>query len=251
MDQSRFWQIIEKAGNGDETESLIEVLRCLTPMEIIEFDLQFQRHLDAAYKADLSAAAVLLNGGSCGDDCFYGFRCWLISRGQRVYEAALTDPDTLADKAVDIEDSRPITQLEVYRLSPVDAFKAVTGKDMDSVMAAENIVQKYEEHEPIDWQRYSNDVMAATLPKLWEKYGHHKLRFDEEIQQLGPGPSISKVVVPGLGEIVEGTKVRHMKFGKGTIKKITDESPAIALIEFESEEPRHIMLSPDWLRITQ
>jgi len=40
----------------------------------------------------------LINGG-CSDDGFFYFRAWLISRGQKVYDAALQNPDSLAKVA--------------------------------------------------------------------------------------------------------------------------------------------------------
>ena len=40
-------------------------------------------------------AAYVIHGG-CSDDGFEYFRRWLISRGRKAYEAALADPDSLA-----------------------------------------------------------------------------------------------------------------------------------------------------------
>jgi Protein of unknown function (DUF4240) len=47
-------------------------------------------------------AAYVINGG-CGDDSFQDFRASLIFRGRTSFRNAVTDPESLADKAIDID----------------------------------------------------------------------------------------------------------------------------------------------------
>src|SRR3569833_438309 len=100
MPADRFWQIIERAAqlDGDSDthmEALRVALRELSVEEVISFEVAFRRYLNEAYKWDLWGAAHVVHGG-CSDDSFGYFRRWLVSRGRDVYEAALRDPDSLA-----------------------------------------------------------------------------------------------------------------------------------------------------------
>ena len=72
------------------------MLALLSADEIISFDKIFNAYRKAAYRWDLWGAAYLINGG-CSDDGFEHFRRWLIGQGQTVFDAALADPDSLAD----------------------------------------------------------------------------------------------------------------------------------------------------------
>src|SRR5882724_1487694 len=102
MDEERFWKIIAKACRSNPRkaeewdERLQAALSKLEPDEIIEWNHMFDRLAARAYTVDLWGAAYLINGGS-SDDGFYYFRCWLIGMGRDVYEAAVANPDSLAD----------------------------------------------------------------------------------------------------------------------------------------------------------
>ncbi len=53
-----------------------------------------------SYRWDLWGAAFVINGG-CSDDGFDYFRGWLMLQGRDVWEAALRDPESLADVSFD------------------------------------------------------------------------------------------------------------------------------------------------------
>jgi Protein of unknown function (DUF4240) len=100
MPADRFWQIIERAGQSDHDpdahmEALRVALRGLPLEEIISFEVAFRRYLNEAYSWDLWGAAYVIHGG-CSADGFEYFRRWLVSKGRDAYEAALADPDSLA-----------------------------------------------------------------------------------------------------------------------------------------------------------
>src|SRR5262249_43197 len=99
-----------KAEAGDDSYAqarlLARSLSSLSVEEIFAFEAIFNRLHAAAYRADLWGAAYLVNGG-CSDDGFDYFRAGLIALGRSAYEAALTNPDLLADYAteeIDYED---------------------------------------------------------------------------------------------------------------------------------------------------
>jgi hypothetical protein len=131
MDADRFWQIIEdardRASDGEEQAELIyEVLKALSPDEIIAFDKAYDQFPFRAYRWDLWGAAHTMNGG-CSDDGFEYFRAWLISRGRSVYEHALDDPDSLADE---YDPDRDDYELESLMYAPVRAYEDATGQSM-------------------------------------------------------------------------------------------------------------------------
>src|SRR5437660_5805159 len=102
MDEQRFWKLIATAcrSNPREAEEWAERLQAalskLEPDDIIAWNHIFDRLAARAYTVDLWGAAYLINGGA-SDDGFYYFRCWLIGMGREAYEAAVNDPDTLAN----------------------------------------------------------------------------------------------------------------------------------------------------------
>jgi hypothetical protein len=101
MTLETFWHLIDESRNAsgrlvEMPEILTEALCKLDEQEIVEF---WSHHLDClhrSYDARLWLAAVLLMNG-CGDDTFTDFRDWLIAQGKARFEAALEDPDSLAD----------------------------------------------------------------------------------------------------------------------------------------------------------
>ena len=102
MQLDQFWQFVEAAkakadGNTEaRVDALRDVLSGLGPAELQSFQNHYDRLICLAYRWDLWGAAYIINGG-CGDDGFRYFRDWLISEGKSVFEAALKDPDSLAD----------------------------------------------------------------------------------------------------------------------------------------------------------
>jgi len=102
MQIDQFWQFVDaaKAQAGDDTEARVDALRDvlggLGAADLQSFQDHYDRLIATSYRWDLWAAAYIINGG-CSDDGFRYFRDWLISEGRLVFEAALQDPDCLAD----------------------------------------------------------------------------------------------------------------------------------------------------------
>src|SRR6266545_1141201 len=128
MDQNQFWDIIAKVCQSDLhradgwAEKLEAELVHYEAAEIVEWNHLFDRLAVRAYTVDLWGAAYLINGGA-SDDGFYYFRCWLIGMGREVYEAAVPNPDSLADAVVPGIDA----EAEIYAAAH-GAWMAVTGK---------------------------------------------------------------------------------------------------------------------------
>ena len=102
MDDQRFWALVEAARDaaGDVAEERIagleQVLLAHHADEVQAFQDKYDELLQRANTWELWGAARLLDDG-CSEDGFRTFRDWLISEGEQVFEAALADPDSLAD----------------------------------------------------------------------------------------------------------------------------------------------------------
>jgi hypothetical protein len=99
MTLKEFWEHIEKSKRNDtdaHEERLVARLAKLPVNRILDFAHLWDQMLDRAYFWNLWGAAYIINGG-CSDDGFEYFRGWLILRGRKTYEAALKNPESLAD----------------------------------------------------------------------------------------------------------------------------------------------------------
>ena len=98
MDETRFWEILEKAAKTGrrnqqkQYESIQRQLKKLSPEELMAFQRLMDEKMAAAYQWNLWGAAYLIQGG-CSDDGFDYFCGWVIGRGRAVFEAAIVDPD--------------------------------------------------------------------------------------------------------------------------------------------------------------
>lgn len=97
MDPERFWQLMEQAETPDALHKLLDAL---PEPELVAFERLHDEAVDRAYDWGVWGAAYVINGG-CGDDTFMDFRAYLVSRGRAIYEAALAEPDSLADVEID------------------------------------------------------------------------------------------------------------------------------------------------------
>ena len=99
MERDQFWEIIDRTSRADgldQPDALREELDLLPWHEVVAFQAGFNEATRAAQTYDLFAAANLING-PCSTEGFRDFRVWLVGRGHRVYEAAIGNPDSLAD----------------------------------------------------------------------------------------------------------------------------------------------------------
>ncbi|MFZ2267458.1 MAG: DUF4240 domain-containing protein [Azonexus sp.] len=100
MLKTDFWKIIDttrKEANGDaeaHVETLTATLREFDPNDLVTFQHWFDDYYARADTWDLWGAAYIIGGG-CSDDGFMDFKGWLVSRGEKVFEAAMVDPESL------------------------------------------------------------------------------------------------------------------------------------------------------------
>jgi len=159
VNRAEFWSVIEKSktlagDNGACAQAQIvqELLEQLEPTEIEELDRIYDELRMESYTSPLWAAAYIINGG-CSDDGFEYFRGWLISRGQRVFEAAVNDPETLVSEVAAEGDYECEDMLYVA----VNAYRRKTNEAMP-------------DRPPLDWvlkgEEWNEDEVEALFPKL-------------------------------------------------------------------------------------
>lgn len=143
VDEGIFWGIVEDARRDvdspiDEADAVAEELTGRlagrSPADVLDFKVTQERLFARAYRWDLWAAAYVINGG-CSDDGFEYFRGWLMAQGRRVWEAALADPDSLAD-VVDEQDPPLVECEEMLYVGPA-AYEQAAGDGADFWAALE------------------------------------------------------------------------------------------------------------------
>jgi hypothetical protein len=170
MNKAVFWSLIDasRENAGGDLDRQAADLRArveqLDPDEIVQFGKLFSEYWRRAYTWDLWAAAYILGGG-CSDDGFLDFRGWLISRGQRVYEAALRDPETL-ERVVNAE-AGDECQYEGFQYVAREAWEKKTRNRLGDFPAQE--ITQADEPSGEPWSEEGDDL-ARRLPKLWRKF---------------------------------------------------------------------------------
>ena len=104
-----FWRIIDdsihrKNTHESQKDALLKGISSLTLKQMIGFDYFFRKFFREAYQAELWACAHTACWG-CGDSMFEDFRCWVISRGEKVYYNSLKNPDSLIEEFKKLEES--------------------------------------------------------------------------------------------------------------------------------------------------
>jgi hypothetical protein len=161
MIREEFWSLIDATRAGDpcaHAEAIQAVLSQRTAEDIIGFEEHMAALLESSYTWKLWGAAYLINGG-CSDDGFDYFRGWLITQGQLGFDAALDDPDSLADlpkleQEVECEDILYIAQ---------SAYESVTGNKIPSIPI--NLPDLGD-----SWDFDDDAQMKQRYPKLFAKF---------------------------------------------------------------------------------
>jgi len=120
MTDQEFWQLVTASDVFATSDQLAEQLKArLTPLDnetLAAFDKAFNLKMRESYRWDLWGAAYLI--AACNSEfAFSEFRCWLISRGQEVFERTLKKPDDLADfDVMSRQEQQPYPYLDEYDL---------------------------------------------------------------------------------------------------------------------------------------
>ena len=177
LDKERFWNIVEQSriDSGGEQDAqvaaLTAILATLSVGEIEQFDARFREAMAEAYRWDLWAAAYLIQGG-CSDDGFEYFCDWLISLGKHRFEAALRNPDSLAE-VIEDEDDEEGREFEAFAAAVIHVWANKTGKDIlemprPAVQWPRGLAGG-PAGEP--WQEQGDEYFVRVLPKLKARFG--------------------------------------------------------------------------------
>ena len=157
MDANGFWEIMDRVGSPEELQRELEQL---PDSELADFEVEHQRAWVTAYDWGLWGAAFVIAGG-CSDDSFMDFRSYLLSLGRAVYEAALADPDSLAD----VEDLDDGEGWEDWSSPTLVLVEARTGKF--DYLAPDRHPAGPADPTGEDWDE---DDLEARFPRLSAKY---------------------------------------------------------------------------------
>lgn len=177
MDEEQFWAIVQTAVDeaGDDEEAYLEVVKRelskLSLKEMIGFRLRTDKLLYDSYTSEMWCAGYLMNGG-CSDDGFEYFRLWVISRGRKVYEAAMANPDNLIDYIGD-DDEMDFFEFELFWYVALEAFEEAVDAELydyvddDNFKTCEGNYPNFE----FNWEEDEPESMQKLCPRLFEKFG--------------------------------------------------------------------------------
>ena len=176
MDEEQFWAIVQTAVDeaGDDEEAYLEVVKRelskLSLKEMIGFRLRTDKLLYDSYTSEMWCAGYLMNGG-CSDDGFEYFRLWVISRGRKVYEAAMANPDNLIDY-IDDDDEMDFFEFESFWYVALEAFEEAVDAELYDYIDDENFKTcegNYPNFE-FNWEEDEPESMQKLCPRLFEKF---------------------------------------------------------------------------------
>jgi hypothetical protein len=174
LDKERFWNIVEQScvNSGGEQDAQVAALKAilatLSVGEIEQFAARFREARVEAYRWDLWAAAYLIQGG-CSDDCFDYFCSWLISLGKDRFEAALRDPDSLAE-VIDEPDDEEGREFEAFAVAANRVWEDKTGKNI--LEMPRPAVQWPHRPAGEPWEDQGDEYFARVLPKLRARFAY-------------------------------------------------------------------------------
>lgn len=167
--EQQFWQIIENSiktpvSQEQQYKTILNALKSLSPEEIAGFRIRTDKLLNESYKNELWCAAYIINGG-CSDDGFEYFRCWLISRGKKVFDESLKNPDYLISYASSDESEN---EFEDFWNVANDAFNKKTGQELYAFLE----ISPANAYKPIKltWNEDDPESMKKICPKLFKKF---------------------------------------------------------------------------------
>ncbi len=176
MDEEQFWAIVQTAVDeaGDDEDEYLEVVKRelskLSLKEMIGFRLRTDKLLYDSYTSEMWCAGYLMNGG-CSDDGFEYFRLWVISRGRKVYEAAMANPDNLIDYIGD-DDEMDFFEFESFWYVALEAFEEAVDAELydyvddDNFKTCEGNYPNFE----FNWEEDDPESMQKLCPRLFEKF---------------------------------------------------------------------------------
>lgn len=153
-----------RADAVEQAEAWREGLASLRWHEVLAFQAMLEQYVATADTPGLRDAAVLVNG-EASDSGFRNFRLGLVASGKRAYDAAIQDPDSLAD----FLNGEPLDGFGLDKLA-IRAYEERTGgSDFFAKLATRHPEITQLTTKPITSPR-NQDNVKQSLPRLWNMY---------------------------------------------------------------------------------
>jgi len=172
VERGRFWAIIDasrkRAERSQDAQSnaLEEQLRALPAEEIASFGEHFTICMGRADRNDVYAAAAIIDGFWVSDDAFTSFLEWLIAQGEKVFEKALQNPDSLADEVERDE----VCAFEGFGYIAARVWEAKTGLSAEKMPGQVATAAKAPEGPA--WK--DDEDLKRRFPRLWKKFSQQE-----------------------------------------------------------------------------
>ena len=256
MTSDKFWDLIEhtrcQGGDSEHSSRLENILMKLPIAEVGGFYSHFLDVKNRLFIREALVAGTLLNGGYCGDDGFDDFCNWLISRGRRIYELALTDFDSLAVLPLDNIEGEPAAMFEEYGYAAPKVHMAKSGKDISTTIDI-NVNINNQSLEDITFRLPLDEEIAQKFPMLWGKYGHAKRENDATARRLfetSTRGKENKIDVQGIGDIRVGSVLKRNDSKRCIVQQLFTEHGPMAKVLFEGQEfPVTVLISADMFSV--
>ena len=142
-----------------------------------------------SYRWDLWGAAFVINSG-CSDDGFDYFRGWLMLQGHDVWEAALRDPESLADVSFDGD-----AECENVLYAASKAYEQLAGRSLPPPRDGHP-------KEPMGTAWQETDL-EALHPKLWKRFAAKGVQ--DQAQDGGFADTWDRQMATGMALLASGT----------------------------------------------
>lgn len=165
MDERRFWEIVESARRDfgrrmkDRCDALEGMVSALPMEDALEFARLFGAAMERAHRPDLLWAAELILGERAREEDFRAFKAGLISRGRKAFEAALANPEALADDRFEEDAWRCLD----YEWAVSDGIARASGGAVPEGLLGSRGVPRAE-----GWEE---SQAASRFPRLFGKFG--------------------------------------------------------------------------------
>jgi len=179
MSEKEFWRIIdyakEKSNSNDlkAIELIPNILKDYEEVEIVEFEIIFETLIAKADDYKIMAAEKIMTG-SVTDDSYIYFRCWLIMQGEKVFEEALINPESLAD--LYSKDDLSSFDCESLMYVADKAYTIKTGRDAYNDdngprnVAYDKGLSYDSPAQPTKGTDWKAEELPKMYPKLWAKF---------------------------------------------------------------------------------
>lgn len=191
MTEDEFWEVIKRTRSEHQDVQVAKLtaeLENLEPSEILAFEDMYGTLLDRADRVKLWGAAMLINDWG-SDDGFEYFRSWLMAQGREIYDAAVADPDSLADARLTEN-----CTFEMFRDPSETVYRAKTGVSLHEAVR--------DREAPVDDELDEDEVeidenhLEKQYPRL--AAAMRPIREAERLERIANRNSLQKLVAKGM-----------------------------------------------------